>query len=148
MRIRHLILKYSFVWNHKRWCLVGSKSFNTLSTCFLRFEFTDYSNRLTLLYSSHYRAQFCFRRISSCLIINIIPPTSPKNLSDTTINHSVKSVRIRSYSGPHFSRVFPHSDWIRRDTPYLYVFRPNAGKCQKNVDRNNSEYRHFFHYFV
>ena len=24
----------------------------------------------------------------------------------------VKKVRIRSYSGPHFSRIFPHSDWI------------------------------------
>ena len=25
-------------------------------------------------------------------------------------------------------RISPHSDWIRRDTPYLSVFRPNAGK--------------------
>ena len=25
-------------------------------------------------------------------------------------------------------RIFPHSDWIRRDTPYLSVFSPNAGK--------------------
>ena len=25
-------------------------------------------------------------------------------------HHCVKSVRIRSYSGPHFSRIFPHSD--------------------------------------
>ena len=24
--------------------------------------------------------------------------------------HCVKSVRIRSYSGPHFSRIFSHSD--------------------------------------
>ena len=24
--------------------------------------------------------------------------------------HGVKRVRIRSYSGPHFSRIFPHSD--------------------------------------
>ena len=24
--------------------------------------------------------------------------------------------------------IFPHSDWIRRDTPYLSVFGPNAGK--------------------
>ena len=44
-------------------------------------------------------------------------------------------------------RIFPHSDWIRRDTadwirrdtPYLSVFSPNAGKyCQ-----NNSKYEHF-----
>ena len=25
-------------------------------------------------------------------------------------------------------RIFPHSDWIRRDTEYLSVFSPNAGK--------------------
>ena len=25
-------------------------------------------------------------------------------------------------------RIFPHSDWIQRETPYLSVFRPNAGK--------------------
>ena len=24
--------------------------------------------------------------------------------------------------------IFPHSDWIRRDTEYLSVFSPNAGK--------------------
>ena len=24
--------------------------------------------------------------------------------------------------------IFPHSDWIRRDTKYLFVFSPNAGK--------------------
>ena len=28
-----------------------------------------------------------------------------------------------------FSRIFLHSDWIRRDTEYLSVFSPNAGKC-------------------
>ena len=25
-------------------------------------------------------------------------------------------------------RIFPHSDWIRRDTEYLSAFSPNAGK--------------------
>ena len=25
-------------------------------------------------------------------------------------------------------RIFTHSDWIRRDTSYLSVFHPNAGK--------------------
>ena len=57
--------------------------------------------------------------------------------------HCVKSVRIRSYAGTHFSRIFPHSDWIRRDTPYLFVFSPNAGKSRKNADQNNSEYVDF-----
>ena len=50
--------------------------------------------------------------------------------------HCIKSVRIRNYSGPHLSRIFPHFDWIRRDT--------NAGKCSKNVDHNNSVYGHFY----
>ena len=27
--------------------------------------------------------------------------------------------------------------------PYLSVFSPNAGKCGKNADQNNSEYGHF-----
>ena len=25
-------------------------------------------------------------------------------------------------------RIFPHFNWIRRDTPYLFVFSPNTGK--------------------
>ena len=50
-------------------------------------------------------------------------------------------VHIRSCSGPHFSRIFPHSNWIPRD--YLSVFSPNAGKCGTNADQNNSEYGHF-----
>ena len=31
------------------------------------------------------------------------------------------------FSGPYF----PHSDWIRRDTPYLSVFSPNAGNTDQ-----------------
>ena len=27
-------------------------------------------------------------------------------------------------------RIFPHLDWIRRNTSYLSVFSPNAGKCE------------------
>ena len=54
--------------------------------------------------------------------------------------HCVKIVHIRSYSGPHFSRIFPHADWIR----YLSIFCPNSGKCGKNADQNNSEYGHLF----
>ena len=57
-----------------------------------------------------------------------------------SIHHCAKRVRIRSYSGPHFSRTFPHSDWIRRDTEYLSIFTSNAGKSWKNAGQNNSEY--------
>ena len=38
--------------------------------------------------------------------------------------HCTKSVRIWSF----LVRIFPHSDWRRRDTKYLSVFCPNAGK--------------------
>ena len=38
--------------------------------------------------------------------------------------------------------IFPHSNWIRRDTTYLSVFSPNAGKCGSNEDQINSEYGH------
>ena len=54
--------------------------------------------------------------------------------------HCVKRVCIRSYSSPHFSRIFPHLDWIRRDIAYISVFSPNAGKCVKNTDQNDSKY--------
>ena len=57
----------------------------------------------------------------------------------------VKMIHISHYRKlrkkcPHFSRIFPLSDWIRRDTGYLLVFSPNAGKCGKNADQSNSEY--------
>ena len=42
-----------------------------------------------------------------------------------------------------FSCIFPHLDWIQKDSPYLSVFSPIAGKCGKNADQNNSEYGHF-----
>ena len=39
------------------------------------------------------------------------PWLSADNLADAIhAKHCVKSVSIRSYSGPHFSRIFPHSD--------------------------------------
>ena len=50
------------------------------------------------------------------------------NASDTGWKVSVFGVIL--------SRIFPHSDWIRRDTLYLVRMRENA-------DQNNSEYGHF-----
>ena len=35
------------------------------------------------------------------------------HIFDLPTNHLVKSDRVRSYSGLHFFRIFPHSDWIR-----------------------------------
>ena len=60
--------------------------------------------------------------------------------------HCVKRVRIRTYSGPHlpaFSRIRTEYGDIQSECRYLSVFSPNAGKCRKNADQNNSEYGHF-----
>ena len=54
--------------------------------------------------------------------------------------HCVKSVLIRSYSSPHFSRIFPHSDWTRRVSLRI---QSECGKIRENVDQNNSEYEQF-----
>ena len=35
-----------------------------------------------------------------------------------------------SVFGIFLVRIFPDSDWIRKDTKYLSVFTPNAGKCR------------------
>ena len=51
---------------------------------------------------------------------------------------SVKRVRIQSYSGPHFSRDFPHSDIrspnsIRSISPYSARMRENARKMRTRI---------------
>ena len=44
-------------------------------------------------------------------------------------SHYIKSVRIRSYSGPHFPTFSTFG--INMDSVYLFVFSPNEGKCGK-----------------
>ena len=53
--------------------------------------------------------------------------------------HCVKSVRIQSYSGPHFSRIFPYSDWMRE----------NAGKMRTKITPNkDTVYAVLTYYFI
>ena len=40
------------------------------------------------------------------------------------VNRGRLSCQYGVFSGPYF----PYSDWIRKDTQYLSVFSPNAGK--------------------
>ena len=43
--------------------------------------------------------------------------------------NSIYSLREKCPNTEFFLvRIFPHSDWIRRDTSYLSVFSPNTGK--------------------
>ena len=37
-------------------------------------------------------------------------------------------------------RIFPHSDWIWRDDPYLSIFSPNAGKKRTRITPNTSTF--------
>lgn len=55
----------------------------------------------------------------------------------STVIHCVKNVPIRYYSGPHFSCIFPLSDWIR------ICIQHECGKMWKNADQNNYEHGHF-----
>ena len=55
--------------------------------------------------------------------------------------HYVKTVRIRSYSGQHFSRIFPHSDWIRRGiSPCSVRMRENVGKMLTRITPNTDSF--------
>ena len=53
-----------------------------------------------------------------------------------TIIHTASKVPV---FGVLLVCIFPHSDWIRRDTEYLSVLSPNAGK----YGQGNSEYGQF-----
>ena len=49
----------------------------------------------------------------------------PQLFATSSVGSTVWNVsKYRAFSGPWF----PHSDWIPRDTKYLSVFSPNAGK--------------------
>ena len=49
-----LTFKFSLIWTYILWCLLDFKSFDTLSTFFLRLEFADHSNDLALVYSARF----------------------------------------------------------------------------------------------
>ena len=49
--------------------------------------------------------------------------------------HCVKSVRIRSYSGPHFPAFGLNTE--------RYGISPHSVRMRENADQNNSEYGHF-----
>ena len=49
-------------------------------------------------------------------------------LAFANFHESTHCVKV-SIFGVILVRIFLHLDWIRRDTPYLSVFSPNAGKC-------------------
>ena len=54
--------------------------------------------------------------------------------------HCVKGVRIRSYSGPHFSRIVIEYGEILRISPYSIPMRENAGKMQTRITLNKDNF--------
>ena len=54
---------------------------------------------------------------------------------DTSKQHCIKSVRIRSYSGPHFPAFGLNTE---------FCISPYSVQMRENADQNNSEYGHFF----
>ena len=50
--------------------------------------------------------------------------------------HCVKSVRIRSYSGPHVSHISLIRTEYGRISPYLVRLRENAGKMRTRITPN------------
>ena len=72
----------------------------------------------------------------------------PMSYNNITVSSNKNTTNRKKclYSELFWSAFFPHFlafDWIRRDTWYLSLFSPNAEKCRKNADQNNSEYGHF-----
>ena len=54
------------------------------------------------------------------------------------IVHCVKSVRIQSFSGPHFPRIRSEYEDLRSKSPYPV-------RVCEITDQKNSEYRHVLH---
>ena len=131
---------WCFGWNHLYACVKANRNNGDDSRCLKGFRV-----RLSLIDLMYNDGKWCLELGLGCLALIFyldqhymhwkkIKEWENKSNNLKNLN-SVKSVRIRSYSGPHFSCIFPHSDWIRRDTQYLSVFCPNAGKCQKNAEK-------------
>ena len=44
-------------------------------------------------------------------------------------DYNLDTAQRLSVFGVILVRILPYSDWIQRDTKYVSVFIPNAGKC-------------------
>ena len=74
----------------------------------------------------------CEGRIKNVPITPIakLPILINRNHYLAKLTQCVKSARIQSYSGPHFSRIFLHSDWIS----------PNTGKMLTRITPNTDTF--------
>ena len=82
-------------------------------------------------------------RTYSCKTVSEIFVNCLKSLEEVGIEHCIKSVRIRCYFGPHFSRIFSHSDRIRRIlciSPHSVRMQEDAGKMRTRVTPNTDTF--------
>ena len=80
-------------------------------------------------YLSKYFLPFLFHVPPFNFSFYLVPSSALVNGTDLIINF-VKSVRVRSYSGPHFPA-------------FGLSISPYSLRMCKNADQNNSEYGHF-----
>ena len=73
--------------------------------------------------------------MQSLLQIYILP-----NSTNSLIHEIWSDKNIIAYKVSVFGGIL-----ARGDTEYLTVFSPNTGKYGKNVDQDDSKYRHFLH---
>ena len=77
---------------------------------------------------SEYTSFSSFLRNKFTFLVGKSQKLSQESMTFLSNLHCVKSVRIRSYSGPYF-----------------HAFGLITGRMRENTDQNNSEYGHFSH---
>ena len=121
--------------------MLFSKLF-TVELSLLNYEFLTSSLLTTSLNFFKYTGTVCNLSISKTFTFKpyksyaYLLNVEPINSMFLKTFHCVKSVRIRSYSGPHFYRIFPHSEWIRRIrciSLYSVQMGENARKIQTRI---------------
>ena len=97
---------------------------------FEKWAFLTYNNCIRFVFSSFILWLFPF---NTSIYFSFCPITSSKDsqhrvrsfVNNSPINNTAWKA---SLFGIILVRIFPHSDWIRTDSPYLCVFSPNTGK--------------------
>ena len=122
---RIVLFAYFTLWRNKIWHLYVFLIllYNAVFTLFfcrflLVWTFSFIENRIDN-HEKFNRASYC---IHSCLLFHF-SFFSFFNLDDFYILREKYP-----YLDFFLARIFPHSDWIRRDTDYLFVYTPNVGK--------------------
>ena len=76
------------------------------------------------IYRKHCDARVFYENSINCFILAIL-----RSIRDISMKRFLSTLYEMCPNTEFFLvRLFPHSDWLRRDTKYLSIFSPNAGK--------------------